>query len=87
MEEVRARLLRDPELRLEKVIDACRAAETTQTKLKGVTEEKPNDFFQKGGDFKSRQNPAKNVAAQQSPTAVTQGSITIIQMSKMWIHQ
>ena len=49
MEEVRARLLRDPELRLEKVIDACLAAETSQTKLKGVTEEKPNDFFQKGG--------------------------------------
>ena len=33
-EEVRARLLRDPDLTLVKAIDACRAAETSQTQFK-----------------------------------------------------
>ena len=43
-DEVRARLLRDPHLTLVKAIDACRVAETSQTQLKGLTEEKPIDF-------------------------------------------
>ena len=64
-DEVRARLLRDPDITLVKAIDACRAAETSQTQLKGLTEEKPIDFVQKRGIFKPRQNPAKNGAAQQ----------------------
>ena len=64
-DEVRARLLRDPDLTLVKAIDACRAAETSQTQLKGLTEEKPIDFVQKRGNFKPRQNPAKNGAGQQ----------------------
>ena len=67
-DEVRARLLRDPDLTLVKAIDACRAAETSQTQLKGLTEEKPIDFVQKRGNFKPRQNPAKNGAAQQPPS-------------------
>ena len=46
-DEVRARLLRDPDLTLVKAIDACPAAETSQTQLKGLTEEKPIDFVQK----------------------------------------
>ena len=64
-DEVRARLLRDPDLTSVKAIDACRAAETSQTQLKGLTEERPIDFVQKRGNFKPRQNPAKNGAAQQ----------------------
>ena len=32
--------------------------------LKGLTEEKPIDCVQKTGNFKPRQNPAKNGAAQ-----------------------
>ena len=63
-DEVRARLLRDPDLTLVKAIDACRAAETNQTQLKGLTEEKPSDFVQKRGNFKPRQSPAKTEAAQ-----------------------
>ena len=61
-DEVRARLLRDPDLTLVKAIDACRVAETSQTQLKGLTEEKSIDFVKKRGNFKPRQNPAKNRA-------------------------
>ena len=64
-DEVRARLLRHPDLTLVKALDACQAAETSQTQLKGLTEEKQIDFVQKRGNFKPRQNPAKNGAAQQ----------------------
>ena len=64
-DEVRARLLRDPDLTLVKAIDACRMAETSQTQLKGLTEEKRIDFVQMIGNFKPRQTPAKNGAAQQ----------------------
>ena len=65
-DKVRARLLRDPDLTLVKAIVACQAAETSQIQLKGLTEELPIDFVQKRGNFKPRQNPAKNGAAQQS---------------------
>ena len=64
-DEVRVRLLRDPDLTLVKAIDACQVAETSQIQLNGLTEEKPIDFVQKRGKFKPRQNPAKNGAAQQ----------------------
>ena len=64
-DKVRARLLRDPDLTLVKTIDACRAAETSQTQLEGLTEEKSVDFVKKRGNFKPRQNLAKNGAAQQ----------------------
>ena len=52
-DEIRARLLRDPDLMLEKVIDPCQAAETSQTQIiKVLTEEKPIDFVQRRRIFK-----------------------------------
>lgn len=53
-DEVRARLLRDPDLSLQKAIDICRAAETSETQLKSLAEEKPIDFVQKRGNFKAK---------------------------------
>ena len=62
--EVKARLLRDPDLTLEKAINACWAAETSQTQMKGLTEEKPIDYVQKRENLKPREKPAKNGATQ-----------------------
>lgn len=64
-DEVRARLLRVPDLSLEKAIDICRAAETSETQLKSLAEEKPIDFLHKRGYVRPKQKQVKKEATQQ----------------------
>ena len=71
-DEVRARLLRDPDLTLKKAIDICRAAETSETQLKCLAEEKPVDFVQKRGNLRPRHKTAKHGTTQ--PTQKKQTS-------------
>ena len=64
-DEVRARLLRIPDLSLEKAIDICRAAETSETQLKSLAEEKPIDLLHNRGKFRPKQKQVKKEATQQ----------------------
>ena len=56
---VRARLLREPDLSLRKAIDICRAAETSETQMKSLSDEKSLDFLRKKGQSRPKHEKGK----------------------------